>query len=144
MFGAAILAVSVVAVAAVLAQQAPTRPMPDPRFTPGAVVSTEREAACAHGHTPRLFETNRRAYVQQVRTVMALYGLPYVAHHAYEIDHVIPRCAGGSDEIANLWPEPLADAKSKDVTEREVCRAVCTLHTMTIEAGQQIFFERRW
>jgi hypothetical protein len=70
--------------------------------------------------------------------------VPWAERHNYEIDHLVPRCLGGADTIANLWPEPLAEAVRKDEKEREICRAVCNLGTMSIEAGQQFFIEKRW
>jgi hypothetical protein len=118
--------------------------IPDPSLTPGAVVSTDRATACAFQHTPRLYQTARSAYFEQARQVFQQYGIDYAQHQNFELDHLVPRCLGGADAIANLWPEPLTEAVVKDIAEARICRAVCTDHTMTLEAGQRFFTTRQW
>jgi hypothetical protein len=54
----------------------------------------------------------------------------YVAYritdtHGYIIDHLIPLEIGGSNEIANLWPQPEKEARIKDKLE-------ATLHHLVI------------
>jgi hypothetical protein len=112
--------------------------IPDPRVTPGEVVSTDRALACAQGRTPRPW------MVDVARDIFALYGVPWAERHNYELDHLIPRCLGGADEMANLWPQPLAEAVRKDRVERAVCHAVCDSQTMSIEAAQQFFIQGQW
>jgi len=51
---------------------------------------------------------------------------------------------GGADTTTNLWPEPLTEATLKDAAEARLCRAVCTDHTMTLEAGQRFFASGQW
>ena len=72
------------------------------------------------------------------------YGIAWDRHRDYELDHLVQRCIGGADAIANLWPEPLTEAVDKDAAEARICRAVCTLHTMTLEAGQRFFTTNQW
>jgi hypothetical protein len=112
--------------------------IPDPHLTPGEVVSTERAAACAQGHT------RRPNTVEAAHRVLELYGVPFSQRHNYEVDHLVPRCLGGADAMANLWPQPLEEAVRKDEKEREICRAVCNLRIMSIEEGQRYFVEGRW
>lgn len=50
-------------------------------------------------------------------------GKPRGACHGYIIDHVIPLCAGGPDEPANMQWQTVADAKEKDKDERRMCRS---------------------
>jgi 5-methylcytosine-specific restriction endonuclease McrA len=38
------------------------------------------------------------------------------------IDHVMPLCAGGADNLANLQYQTIEDAKIKDRWERKLCR----------------------
>ena len=72
------------------------------------------------------------------------YGIDYARHQDFELDHLVPRCLGGADVIANLWPEPLGEAVDKDAAEARICRAVCTDHTMPLEAGQRFFTTGQW
>jgi hypothetical protein len=63
--------------------------------------------------------------------ILTSYGLPAGTHPDYEIDHLIPRCLGGSDDPANLWPqprrriEPTWNAEAKDRLEHLICEMVC-------------------
>jgi hypothetical protein len=113
-------------------------------LTPGAVVSNDRDIACAFRDTPRLYQVNRSAYFEQARQVFKRYRIPYEQHRDWELDHAVPRCIGGSDEVRNLWPEPLAVATIKDAEEARICRAVCTEHTMSLDAGQRFFLSGQW
>ena len=45
--------------------------------------------------------------------------------HTVEFDHLIPRSLGGADAVANLWPQPWADAHAKDVVEARLARGIC-------------------
>jgi hypothetical protein len=40
----------------------------------------------------------------------------------YVVDHIIPLCAGGADDAANMQWQSVEDAKIKDRAEREQCR----------------------
>jgi len=55
----------------------PSSPLRNPALTPGAVVASDRETACAFGSTPRLYQTSRSAYLEQARQVFERYGIPY-------------------------------------------------------------------
>jgi len=46
---------------------------PDPRLTPGTIVSNDRETACTLRATPRLYQTNRSVYFDQARQVGVVY-----------------------------------------------------------------------
>jgi hypothetical protein len=67
-----------------------------------------------------------------------------VASHprgAYEIDHFIPLELGGSNDIANLWPQPARPAPGfheKDKVETALHDEVCKTHTMTLDQAQRL------
>lgn len=50
-------------------------------------------------------------------------GQPKGACPGWIIDHVIPLCAGGPDEPANMQWQSIEDAKAKDRDERRMCRS---------------------
>jgi hypothetical protein len=63
-------------------------------------------------------------------------GVSFAAHHHdYEVDHIIPRCLDGSNDLGNLqlqrcerWDGPrclAGEAYVKDLKEAAVCRAFC-------------------
>ena len=58
-------------------------------------------------------------------TVAKRYGVLRTQWRRYEFDHLIPRELGGADDIENLWPQPLAEARAKDRIENRLHRAVC-------------------
>jgi hypothetical protein len=125
-----------------LACTAEAQSLPDPAVTPGAVYYTDRMQACAFNRsTPRL---SGKSYRDVAEYVFRLYGVPYKEHPNYELDHLIPRCLGGADEVRNLWPQPLAEAKVKDAIEAAVCRRVCNDGTETIWSGQSFFRYLMW
>jgi hypothetical protein len=63
--------------------------------------------------------------------ILTSYGLPAGTHPDFELDHLIPICLGGSDDVSNIWPqprrtiEPKWNAEAKDRLERKLCEMVC-------------------
>lgn len=51
-----------------------------------------------------------------------LNGQPRGACPGYVVDHVIPLCAGGPDEPANMQWQTREQAREKDKIERRQCR----------------------
>jgi hypothetical protein len=49
--------------------------------------------------------------------------IPKSDYSKYEFDHFFPLNAGGSDDMRNIWPQPLAEAHEKDKVEDEVYTA---------------------
>lgn len=72
------------------------------------------------------------------------YGIPYDRHRDYGLDHLIPRCLGGTNSILNEWPQPLVEVPFKDAEEARICNAVCDERTMTLEAGRRFFVTGQW
>lgn len=95
--------------------------LPDSACTPGAVETTDLAVVC---HTST---RGRREVSREVRRhVLATYGLARrQASGAYEIDHLIPLELGGSNDIANLWPEAAPGFHDKDRAENELHARVC-------------------
>jgi hypothetical protein len=76
---------------------------PDPQSTEGSVRidGHSRELNCDRSKNHRGPMTAERR-----DEVLIRYGLRPGQHPDYEIDHLIPLCLGGSDDFANLWPQP--------------------------------------
>jgi hypothetical protein len=101
---------------------APIRP--DPRFTPGAVATTDANLVCQSGYARSVRHTSGKLKAFIYRE----YGTDRRGGH-YEIDHLIPLGLGGADVAANLWPEPRDaepwNAGRKDRLEGYLHAAVC-------------------
>jgi competence protein ComEC len=107
-------------------------PYPDHSCTPGSIFTDATKAdTCVSGYTA----TVRNVSTKTKKQVFEEYGLTYPqAAGAYEVDHFIPLALGGSNDIANLWPEialPIPGFHEKDIVEvflqGEVCSGRATL-----------------
>jgi hypothetical protein len=71
--------------------------------------------------------------------VFLAYGLaPRQTPGAYEIDHLIPLALGGSNDVANLWPEAAPGFHDKDRVEDALHARVCA-GRMSLEDAQRGF-----
>lgn len=119
-------------------------PDPDRRCSPGAFYSRlTRAVICARG-----FRTNsiRNVPRSEKLTVEREYGLAPVDYgRALEIDHIVPLELGGSNALANLFPER-ANAHpgyhAKDRLENELHRLVCARRVNLVAARAGI--ARNW
>jgi len=108
---------------------------PDAECTPGAVMGISVDIVC------NTSTRGRRAVTKQMKDqVYKAYGVDSHPGGAFEIDHFIPLELGGSNDIANLWPEP-ANPKpgfhEKDKVETALHNEVCKAKTMTLEEAQR-------
>jgi hypothetical protein len=110
---------------------------PDPRLTPGAVLSTDTALVCAPGYS----RTVRHTSGQLKAFVYREYGIDRRQGH-YEMDHLIPLGIGGADVAANLWPESYDtlpwNAAVKDELEDFLHREVCAGRIPIEEAQKEI------
>jgi len=99
--------------------------LPDPQCTPGAVFpNVTKDQICVQGYT----KTARAVPVSLKKKVYREYGISYPQPFgSYEADHFIPLTLGGSNDIANLWPEAArpatefldpAEGRGQDTTPR--------------------------
>jgi hypothetical protein len=99
--------------------------LPDQRCTPGAIFTKATTAQiCTPGYSQSV-----RSVPQSVKDkVYAEYGIASHKSGEYEIDHLISLELGGSNDIANLWPEAYAgtyNAHMKDQIENYLHSQVC-------------------
>lgn len=92
-------------------------PLPDRACSPGAYYSgLSASVICSAGFRT---STIRDVPQEEKFAVEREYGMPQAYYgRTIEIDHVVPLELGGSNEIANLFPEPGAGAASYHVKDR--------------------------
>ena len=95
--------------------------LPDPIMMPGAVDPAAARDVICNGTTG----ARRHVSTATKAAVLAAYNIPDAESPFYEIDHLIPLAIGGANVVANLWPEPWAEAVQKDALEVELQRRVC-------------------
>jgi hypothetical protein len=106
----------------VVAADLPIRP--DPKLTPGAIVSTDAPTVCQPGYSKSVRHTSGKLKASIYRE----YGLDRAISH-FEVDHLISLELGGADVAANLWPQSYDtatwNAHTKDKLEDRLHALVC-------------------
>lgn len=120
------------------AQDFPTRP--DSTFTPGIAWTSDAIKACVRPLPPR---PSRGEWLALKYAAMQRYGVSWHRRNEVQLDHRIPRCIAGSDDLRNLWPEAWSQASRKDVLEEAICHQVCS-GAMTLRDGQAYFRSDEW
>jgi hypothetical protein len=106
--------------------------LPDAACTPGGVQTTDLRIVC---HTAT--QGRRQVSRELRRRVFEAYGLPpHEPSGAYEVDHLVPLELGGSNAMANLWPEPAPGFHDKDQVENTLHARVCS-GAMTLDDAQR-------
>jgi len=100
--------------------------LPDSACTPGAIFpDATKEQICQSGYSSQV----RNVTDATKNDVYAEYGVTHHSAGQYEVDHLISLELGGSNDIANLWPEP-ADPRpgfhEKDKVENYMHEQVCS------------------
>ena len=113
------------------------RALPRVELTPGEVLDTPLKTICVPGYT----KTVRNVPEKKKREVFTRYGVVKTPSYKYEVDHFIPLCLGGSNDIKNLWPQPYQltwSALKKDKLEWKLCRMICSGEISVEEAREAI------
>jgi hypothetical protein len=115
-------------------------PLPDRRCSPGAIY---RDATLPVICRPYYTSKVRRVSEATRAKVFREYGIPYRLYgRAYEIDHIVPLELGGSNAIANLYPEaafrPSPGYVRKDRLENRLHDLVCARRMVLRKAQQAI------
>ncbi len=112
--------------------------LPDPACTPGAIFpDATKEQICTPGYSKSVRDVPTSVKDQA-------YGEYGIAHHSpgqYEVDHLIPLELGGSNDIANLWPEPAEPRPGfheKDRVENYIHDQMCSGAVSLREAQAEI------
>ena len=100
--------------------------LPDSACTPGAIFSTATtQQICKSGYASSV----RNVPSSEKDQVYAEYGITHHSAGQYEVDHLISLELGGSNDIANLWPEaasPTPGFHQKDRVENYLHDQVCS------------------
>ena len=103
-----------------------TNGLPDPACTPGAILPAATvDQICQSGYSSSV----RNVPQSTKDEVFAEYGIASHAPGEYEVDHLISLELGGSNSIANLWPQPASPEPGfhqKDQVENYMHDQVCT------------------
>ena len=101
-------------------------PLQDKACTPGAIItSATKDQICQSGYSSSV----RNVPVSEKNAVYAEYGIQSHTTGQYEVDHLVSLELGGSNDIANLWPEaasPRPGFHEKDQVENYLHSQVCS------------------
>lgn len=135
--------------------------IPNARLTPGALGPTDAARAttqeiCTRGYAHRARPPYDNAWRRYRTALFREYGIPHERWSLFTVDHLVPIELGGLPfgardgawDLRNVWPQPKAEAKRKDVVEDALHAAVCYrrgFHGMhlSLEAAQRAI-ERDW
>jgi hypothetical protein len=100
--------------------------LPDSACTPGAIFSSATtDQICQTGYASSV----RNVPYSEKQQADDEYGITSYYSGQYEVDHLIPLELGGSNDIANLWPEaasPTPGFHQKDQVENYLHDQVCS------------------
>ncbi len=112
--------------------------LPDPACTPGAILSdATKDKICVAGYAG----DTRNVPDSEKNQVYAEYDVRTHTTGQYEVDHLISLELGGSNDIANLWPEPAEPRPGfheKDKVENYLHKQVCAGAISLKDAQYQI------
>lgn len=112
---------------------------PDPKLTPGVLCTEKDQNFSVLRYAEKIPYCNRNVSEDEKLKIAKEYGnIPKAKWKLYEFDHLIPLCAGGSDDIGNLWPQPISEAKEKDKVEDFVCAQMKAGKMTQAQAVQKI------
>jgi hypothetical protein len=100
--------------------------LPDSACTPGAIFpKATTQQICKAGYASSV----RNVPTSEKDQVYAEYGITHHSAGQYEVDHLVSLELGGSNDIANLWPEaasPTPGFHQKDQVENYLHDQVCS------------------
>ncbi len=111
--------------------------LPDSQCTPGAIFSVTTADICQPGYARSV----RNVPESEKQEVYAEYGILSHQSGQYEVDHLISLELGGSNDIANLWPEaasPTPGFHQKDQVENYLHDQVCAGNISLSDAQKEI------
>ena len=93
----------------------------DPKITPGKLCTPDDPNFDGFVYPSHVAHCTRAVSEAMKKAVADAYRVPQSRWSQVEFDHLIPLCAGGTNSVLNLWPEPLPHAHEKDKVENQIC-----------------------
>lgn len=109
---------------------------PNKELTPGQIQTNDLNIICYHYYDQLLIQIPDDITQQ----VYQEYIIKNPGYKEFEIDHWIPLALGGSNNIQNLWPQPVTSPgyKEKDYVQLYLRDQVCNHNMSLTDARQQI------
>jgi hypothetical protein len=95
--------------------------LPDDAVTPGVIATTDLKTIVSTKWGKDVRHVTAKMKVQACLAYGIVKGCP---GKGYELDHRVPRCAGGADDERNLWPQKAPEFHWKDRLETLVCKEI--------------------
>jgi hypothetical protein len=118
---------------------------PDPVLTPGALCTEPTELR----YSEKIAYCERKVFGDEKWLVIANYMfiMPELIitqnnRYHFKIDHFIPLCMGGSNDIKNLWPQHQDIYNHTDIIESELCTLLSEGIITQFEAIAQVKFAK--
>lgn len=112
--------------------------LPDANCTPGAVMAgATKEQICTFGYSKSV----RDVTAGTKQAIFSAYGIDEHKAGEYQVDHLISLELGGSNDTANLWPqpaEPIPGYHQKDQLENYLHDQICGGKLSLTEAQRKI------
>lgn len=112
--------------------------LPDAACTPGAIfTNATKDQICQSGYSSGV----RNVPTSEKSQVYAEYSIPSHSPGEYEVDHLVSLELGGSNDIANLWPElanPTPGFHQKDGVENYLHTQLCSGALSLADAQREI------
>ncbi len=108
------------------------------QFTPGKLCSPTDPNFKEYRYASHVAVCARNVSHDEKLQIAKNYGVPESEWGNYEFDHLIPLNSGGSDDIENLWPQPLAEAHEKDAVEQATFNGLSNGNLTQAQAVQMI------
>lgn len=89
-------------------------------ITPGCVCTTFDADFDGFRYPEQVAHCHRNVTRKTIDFVANVYHIKHEDYKKYEFDHLVPLAVGGSNNACNIWPQPLLEARIKDVTEFKI------------------------
>jgi hypothetical protein len=96
--------------------------LPNSEFTPGhSDPKVLKSTVCKKGY----YQPDYTVSIDTRKAVLKRYRIDWNQRSSYEIDLLIPAELGGTNDLKNLWPQPVAQTGQKDQLEQWLLKEVC-------------------